>query len=202
MKRYFIKNIFIICASILFLGSCNSEEKEQIEKFKKLVTQEDFHWICKYDWYFEDTNLICYEELFFYEDTFKQLQTFFNGGEALVQVLQDGEWKVDYNKKLNAFFLGQSYGRPVIKNIGMNDFYFEKFDTYYRTLFFRDAYDSQIASDEFAVENIGYEIIDWNDQSFIIEDLEQGEFYKYHMIYGSYNPSKNPSNLIKLYPNI
>lgn len=202
MNRNFIKNFFLICASILFLGSCNSAEKEQIEDFKKTVTQEDYHWICKYDYHFEDYKLICYEELFLYEDTFKQLQTFFYEGEAMAQVSQEGEWEVDYNKKLDAIFLDQYYDRPVIKNLRMKDIYFEKFDTYYRTLFFGDAYDSQVDPGEFAVENIGYEIIDWNPQSFIIEDLKYGEYYKYHLIYGSYNPSKDPSNLIKLYPNI
>lgn len=203
MKRNFIKKVFLICASILFLGSCGSEEKEQIENFKKLVTHEDYHWICKYDWHFEEYKLICYEEVFFYEDKFKEIFTFFYEGEAMAQVLTYGEWEVDYNKKLDAIFLKQYYvSRPVIKNLGMKDFYFEKFDTDFRTRYFGDAYDSHIDSDEYAVENIGYEIIDWNDQSFIIEDLKYGEYYKYHLIYGAYNPSKDPSNLIKLYPNI
>lgn len=193
--------LVLLFLAILFQG-CNSSRDEWIEECEEILTNKNYHWINKSSYQFEGYELTVFDECTFYEDhTCKSILTYCLEDKAYAQALYSGEWKIEYDSKLQAYFFYETDDLEEVRNLAMNELMFNKLDTKIRTGYYGDAYDSlQDTRDSEELDEV--ELIDCTTKSFILKDLESGEIQKYYRIPGDYDPSSSKDDYMWKYENL
>lgn len=193
--------LVILFLAILFQG-CNSKRDEWVEECEEILTHKNYHWIMKYFYEFEGYELTVFDECTFYEDhTCKSILTYCHEDIAYAQAFYSGEWEIEYDSKLQAYFFYESDYLEEVRNLAMNERMFNKLDTELRTNYYGDAYDSlEDARDSEELD--GVELIDCTTKSFILKDLESGDIRKYYRIPGSYDPTASRDDYMQKYKDL
>lgn len=198
-KRSFYLLLVLICTA---LQCCKSGEEEWIEQCDENLISDKYHWISKFNYDFEGFELTCFDEYYFSKDhTFKEIITYCYDDVAYAQVLYSGEWEIEYDKNLDAYFFNESSELDKINNLAMNQKMFNLFDTEIRSNYYGDAYDT-ISDSEDSDVLYGMEVIDCTKDLFIIKYLSSGDMSKYHRISGGYNVSESRDDYMQLYSDI
>lgn len=193
--------LVLLFLGILFQG-CNSSRDEWVKECEEILTHKNYQWINKSYCDFEGFKLTVFDECTFYEDhTCKSVLTYCHEDKAYAQALYIGEWKIEYDSKLQAYFFYEGDNLEEVRNLAMNELMFNKLDTKIRTDYYGDAYDSlQDARDSEELE--GVELIDCSTKSFILKDLDSGEIQKYYRIPGVYDPTVSRDDYMLKYKDL
>lgn len=194
--------IGIISLLAILSQGCNSSRDEWVEECEEILTHKNYHWINKFSYEFEGYELTVFDECTFYEDhTCKSVLTYCHEDKAYAQALYSGEWEIECDSKLQAYFFYEADYLEEVRNLAMNELMFNKLEVSIRTGFYGDAYDSlQDARD--SEELNGVELIDCTTKSFILKDLESGDIEEYYRIPGNCDPSTPRDDYMQKYKNL
>lgn len=181
---------------------CKSSEDEWIEQCEEILTHKNYHWINKFDYELDDYDLTGFDECTYYDDhTCKSVLTYCYEDKAYAQAFYTGEWKIEYDSKLQSYFFYEDYTLDEVKNLAMNELMFNKLDTQIRTDFYGDAYDSlEYESDSEELD--GVELIDCTTKSFILKYLGSGDIVKFYRVPGNYDPTASKDDYMQKYKSL
>lgn len=174
----------LIAASFTGMSSCNSHSGEIDEIKDTLLWGEKGKvgiWSMGYDYDFVDDIVLKVVETMTLKENgkFTEETIYYYNGNPLAKGTLTGEWEIEYDDDLEAYFFNQYYdGNHNIQNLNMNEDWFKRFDTDLRLTRRGDAYDA-IEDDDTLY---GIEIIDCNKDLFLVKDLETGTVYRYEPV--------------------
>lgn len=178
----------LIVVSSIGMTNCNSHSGEIDEIKNTLLWGEKGKagtWRMSYNYYFvDDIDLKAVETMTLKENgEFTEETIYYYKGNPLAKGTQTGEWNIEYDDDLEAYFFNQYYDdKLAIQNLNMNEDWFKRFDTDLRLSRRGDAYDAVEDGDEKDGKLYGIEIIDYNKNLFLVKDLETGSVYRYEPV--------------------
>lgn len=176
--------LFLIAVSFIGITSCNFYSRKIDEiKDNLLWRGKAGTWRMSYDCYFpENIGGEAVETLTLKENgKFSEETIYYYYGSPMAKMTREGEWDIEYNDELRAYFFNQYYyDKLAIQNLNMNEDWFKRFDTHIRLILRGDAYDAVNVVDDDKLH--GIEIIDCNKDLFLVKSLGTGTVYRYEPV--------------------
>lgn len=176
----------LIAVSFIGITSCDSHSSKINGIEETLLWGENGKvgtWGMSYNYDFVDDIELTAVETMTLKDNgkFTEETIYYYNGHPMAKGTMTGEWDIEYNDDLDAYFFNQYYDDKLsIKNLNMNEDWFKRFDTDLRLIRRGDAYDS--VEDEDDDKIYGIEIIDCNKNLFLVKSLGTGTVYRYEPV--------------------
>ena len=188
IMKIFKFTLLLACATLLVLTTgCDSHSSKKIDEIKNTLLWEGNGtygtWRMNYSYDFvDDIELKAVETLTLKKDgRFTEETLYLYKGDALAKATRTGNWELDYDNELEAYFFDQDYNDKLdLQNLDMSDKWFKRFDTDLRLTINGDAYDALEDDDEDII--YGIEIIDCDKDLFLVKDLGYDEIYRYEPV--------------------
>lgn len=180
------KIIAFLLVAVAFMGmtSCNSHSGKINEIKNTLLWEGKFGtWRMSYDYYFVDDFVMEAVETMTLKANgeFTEETVYYYNGNSLAKGTLTGEWEIEYDEELHAYFFRQYYNdKLTVQNLNMDEEWFKKFDTDLRLVRWGDAYDAVAEEDDNKL--YGIEIIDCNKDLFLVKGLGTGTVYRYEPV--------------------
>ena len=187
MNFFKVISFLTVLSFIMGFESCNSHSGE-INKMKKYLLWEENGkagvWSDNYDYQFVDDIVLKAVETMTLKENgdFIEETMYYYKGNPLAKGTWTGEWEIEYDDNLDTYFFNQNYNENLeIQNLNMDEDWFKRFDTDLRLTRNGDAYD--VVEDEEDEDKLyGIEIIDYNENLFLLKDLSSGNIYSYEPV--------------------
>lgn len=187
MKTFNVISLAALVAMFAGITSCNSHSGEIKEMKETLLWESDGEkgmWGIEYPFNFTDNiEFQNVEILTLHQDgEFSEETYYYYEGSALAKITRNGQWDIEYDDDLLAYFFVQEYDDDInIKNLEMNEDWFKRFDTELRLFLKGDAYDVvDYYEDDDTI--YGNEIIECSKNLFLVKNLGFDEIYRYEPV--------------------